>query len=260
MVIGLLEGLSPVSLAASNAKSLYEAGNFSGAQQAFAEELRGDQDSPERAFNLGTAAYKNQKWPEAIEAFGKALNSRDPQLRKQAEYNLANTLVQQARQGRRGEDKNAMQQAIAHYDAALNRDPSFEDAKHNRDFVTKLLEAKPPQQQKQDKGEKSEKKDQKNKDDKDKQQEQKENQSDQSKEGEGQQKQDGDQGEGKEGDGQQKQDGSKGQQPKKDGQQTAQNGQQPEPVQEKPGDEKERGELKDSPLVDRPEEAAKRER
>ncbi len=256
--------------AAITGKTLYEEGDYSGAQKAFSEEMAGRGDAAMRAFNLGTAAYKNQKWAEAIEAFGKALVSTDPELRTKAEYNLANTLVQQARQGRRGVDNNALEQAVSHYDEALRRNAGFEDAQHNRDFVKKLLEQKEKQQQQQKGGggksdkDKKEKKDQQDKD-KNKEQDKEQDASDREKD-------DGDSkdGENKQGDGEEQSgkgrkqskdgQGKDGQKPGesqerkdgKDGNNTAQNGQAPEPVEEKLGDQKERGELKDAPTVEKP--------
>ncbi|MEI7775465.1 MAG: hypothetical protein WCK17_11900, partial [Verrucomicrobiota bacterium] len=46
--------------------------------------------------------------------------------------------------------------------------------------------------------------------------------------------------------------GEQDKKPGKEDQQNAQNGKAPQPVEEKPGDQKERGELKDSPTVDKP--------
>ena len=260
---------SPVGAAALTGKTLYEEGDYSGAQKAFAEEMERRGDAALRAFNLGTAAYKNQKWAEAIEAFGKALVSNDPELRTKAEYNLANTLVQQARQGRRGQDNTALEQAVAHYDEALRRKADFEDAQHNRDFVKRLLEQKEQQQQQQkggggksqkDKKDKKDKQD-KSENDKDKDQNDSEQEKDEgdNKDGENQDGAGQDQeGKGrkqsKEGEGKNGQKPGEGQQRKdgKDGDNTAQNGQAPEPVEEKPGEQKERGELKDAPTADKP--------
>jgi Ca-activated chloride channel family protein len=253
--------------AAITGKTLYEEGDYSGAQKAFGEEMERRGNAAIRAFNLGTAAYKNQKWAEAIEAFGKALVSSDPELRTKAEYNLANTLVQQARQGRRGLDNTALEQAVAHYDEALRRKADFEDAQHNRDFVKRLLEQKEQQQQQQKGGGGKNQKDKKDKQDKDKNESDKDKDKDQNESGED--KNEGDNkdsenkdGEGREQDGKgrkQSKDGQakNGQKPgegqqRKDGDNTAQNGPAPDPVEEKPGDQKERGELKDAPTVDKP--------
>ena len=262
-VLGLLTLATAPAQAAVSGKVLYEEGDYAGAQKAFTQELGGKGESALRAFNLGTAAYKNQKWPEAIEAFGKALASSDPELRTKAEYNLANTLVQQARQGRRGQDNTALEQAVSHYEEALRRKGDFEEAQSNRDFVKKLLLEKEKQEQQKQKGggDKSQK-DKKDKQEKDK---------DKGKDPSEQDKQEGDSkgGEDKDGEGQDqegKDQEGKGQKQSKDGQakngkkpgegkdgkDTAQNGQTPEPVEEQPGEQKERGELKDSPLADKP--------
>ena len=261
-VLGMLALFATPAGAAVSGKMLYEGGDYAGAQKAFTAELGGRGDSALRAFNLGTAAYKNQKWPEAIEAFGKALASSDPEIRTKAEYNLANTLVQQARQGRRGQDNTALEQAVSHYEEALRRKGDFEEAQYNRDFVKKLLLEKEKQQQQKQKGggDKSQK-DKKEEQDKDKEKDpsEQDKQEGDSKEGE---KKDGE-GEDQEGKGQkQSKDGQSknGEKPGegkngkdgKDGKDTAQNGQTPEPVEEKAGEQKERGELKDSPLVDKP--------
>lgn len=143
-------------------KASYAAGDFRAAQDAFRSDFSAHPDSPERAFNYGAAAYKNQNWAEAIDAFGKALRAGDKTLRSRAEYNFANTLVQQARQGRRGQDTTALQQAADHYEESLRADPSFSDAKTNLEFVKKLLSQPPPEQdqkqQKDSKDKNSEKK------------------------------------------------------------------------------------------------------
>ena len=259
----LWQGSSPGLEAATTGRHLYDAGNYPGAQQAFTEELSTAPDSPQRAFNLGTAAYRNKKWPEAIEAFGRALNTNDPELRKRAEYNLANTLVQQARQGRRGQDTKTLEQAMAHYDEALKRDQKFEDAQFNHDFVKRLLEEKQQQQeQKNDKGEKGDKSDKSDKNKQDKKDGEKGDKQDggaqeeNNKDGESQ---DGENGkDGKEG-GSSKQSDQRpqGKKQEKDGQENAQNGKAPQPVEEKPGEQKERGELKDSPTVNKPDKPEK---
>jgi Ca-activated chloride channel family protein len=263
-VLGMLALFATPAEAAVSGKTLYEGGDYAGAQKAFTEELGGRGDSALRAFNLGTAAYKNQKWPEAIEAFGKALASSDPEIRTKAEYNLANTLVQQARQGRRGQDNTALEQAVSHYEEALRRKGDFEEAQYNRDFVKKLLLEKEKQQQQKQKGggDKSQK-DKKEEQEKDK---------DKEKDPSEQDKQEGDAKDGEKKDGEGQDQDGKGQKQSKDGQakngdkpgegknakngkdgkDTAQNGQTPEPVEEKAGEQKERGELKDSPLVDKP--------
>jgi Ca-activated chloride channel family protein len=263
MLLFAFAGVSHSEAAATLGHNLYNAGDYPAAQQAFGDELKGDPDSPQRAFNFGVAAYKNQKWAEAIDAFGKALNTQDPILRSRAEYNLANTLVQQARQGRRGQDNETLEQAIAHYDESTKRDPAFENARINKEYVKRLLEQKQQQEQQQQQQKKDKNKE--NKKDKDKNQ----NDKDKGKKQDGQDdkddsKDDKQEGKEKQGDGDQDkqdgnpsgkksgQDGKQGQNKgEKQGQDSAQNNQPPEPVEEKPNEPKERGDLKDAPTVDK---------
>lgn len=240
-------------------KALYAEGNYGMAQEAFQSDLRANPSSPERAFNLGAAAYKNQKWADAIDAFGRALQTTDRTLRSRAEYNFANTLVQQARQGRRGQDTTALQQAVNHYEEALRADPNFADARVNKEFVKKLLNQPPPEQQQQQKDSKD-----KNSDKKDKQkgeQNQSESdsneKSDSSESGDGEKKeQKSDSGKGgekdkesresgKDSDKEKSEDGSQ----KKDteGQKPSEGNQPQGKPEDVPGD-KERGELKNSPV------------
>lgn len=262
MVLFALAGVSSSEAAATLGHNLYNAGDYPGAQQAFGDELKGDPDSPQRAFNFGVAAYKNQKWAEAIDAFGKALNTQDPILRSRAEYNLANTLVQQARQGRRGQDNETLEQAISHYEESTKRDPAFENARINKEYVKRLLEQKQQQQQQQqgkDKNKENKKDKDKNKDDKDKG-DKKDDPDDKNDDGKGD-KQEGKDPSGEDQDKQEgkqsgKQSGQEGQQGQnkgdKQGQDSAQNSPPPEPVEQKPGEPKERGDLKDAPMVDKP--------
>ena len=231
-----------------NGRALYDAGEYAAAQEAFNADLAADRESAERAFNLGAAAYKNKQWAEAIDAFGKALNSKDSLLRSRAEYNFANTLVQQARQGRRGQDTNALQQAIDHYEESIRQDATFEDAAVNRDFVKKILaQPPPPPQQKSEKKDKNDKKD-----DKDKQENEQDSEGDKSESKEGEQNEQKDSS---------KQNGSKDQ---KDSQNKDQNGkpkdsnegekkeskdgEAPPTKEEENPEQKERGELKNVPV------------
>ena len=254
--------LIPAEVSAATARELYDAGDYPGSMEAFGAELSRGTGSPARAYNLGTAAYKSGKWAEAIEAFGGALASPDPVLKSKAEYNLANTLVQQARQGRRGMDAKAMEQAIAHYEAALRQDPKLEDASFNRDAVRRMLEKKEQQKQKDDK---KDKKDSKEKDDdkdkeKDKDQEKKDSKADQSGDGkddkdskseEEKDSKDGKEGKdqkGKPSKGDQGKDGKDGKEPQSGEGKDDKKEPGAEPKEEKTADSKPRGELKNNPV------------
>lgn len=277
LALWLMGGAGRVEAAALNSGlAPYQAGDYAGSMEAYRQELAGKPRSPERAYNLGTAAYKNKKWVEAMEAFGSALASSNPALRSRAEYNFANTLVQQAMQGRRGMDTRALEQAIEHYNAALKEDPALEDAEYNREVVRKLLEKKQQEQQKQQQGEGGEKNPQ------DSQQESRDSkdQKDSKEQKEGDKSQSGKDGKPENSEGQ---DPSKSEESKKSGQEskgeqsqqgkspgqpggdsrTAQNegGQPPqnEPRPEPAGESKPRGELKNDPEAVDPK-AVERER
>ncbi|MEI6713644.1 MAG: VWA domain-containing protein [Verrucomicrobiota bacterium] len=182
----VLAVLWPEGAFAKTGRELYEAGDYAGARTAYESELARGNGTPERSYNLGTAAYKTGNWSEAIESFGAALASEDSDLRSKAEYNFANALVQQARQGRRGVDTKALGQAVEHYDEALRRNPAMEDAVYNRDVVRKLLAKKEEQKKKDEKKDKGEKQDNKNEEkDQDKQKEKQDQSSDEKKEDKG---------------------------------------------------------------------------
>ncbi len=270
VVLGILSlwvTLSPVGTLAATAREKYDAGDYPGSLEAFGAELARGPGSAARSYNLGTAAYKSGKWAEAIEAFGSALASPDSALKSKAEYNLANTLVQQARQGRRGIDSKTLEQAIAHYEEALRQDPRLEDASFNRDAVRRMLEKKEQQKQKGDKGDK---KDSKDEQDKDKDQEKKDASKDEqsgedkedskdSKSEEGKDEKDGKEGKdgqdqkGKPSKGDQGKDGKDGKDPQSgkpgDPQKSDKDEPGSTPKEEKAGDPKRRGELKNDPVA-----------
>jgi hypothetical protein len=241
----------------ADGRALYSEGQYAQAQEAFQSDLSAHPTSPERAFNLGAAAYKNQKWAEAIDAFGRALQTPDKTLRSRAEFNFANTLVQQARQGRRGQDNTALQQAADHYEESLRTDPGFADARTNLEFVKKLLQQPPPpqdqKQQKNSKDKNSEKEKKQNKPEDSSEPDQKDpsdsgDSGDENKEEKKQGSGKGDSKEKKSGkeSGEDSKSGEESKSQDKEGQQSPENG-QPQGKQEELPDQKERGELKNSP-------------
>jgi Ca-activated chloride channel family protein len=256
------EGAARADRAENTGRALFDSGKYAESSAAYKSDFAGAPRSAEKAYNWGVAAYKSGNWPEAIQAFGAALALGDDTIKSKAEYNLANTLVQQARQGRRGVDKEGLESAIAHYEEALRQNPRMEDASHNREVVRRLLEQKeqkPPQKSQKGKGEK---KDSKNPQDGSEKQDQGAEKGDSSS-GEKQDSEEGS-GEGKEGqqgkDGSQKKqgkDGKSGGDPNQgsnenrsqDGKrEPGKDGQAPQPVEEKAGDAKARGKLQNDPV------------
>lgn len=180
LLFGVL-GLHPAQ-AASQGLQLYEQGKYPEAMTAFQLEQKKSPHSPERNFNTGTAAYKAQRYNDALVAFGKASTSRDPQLRKRSEYNAANTLFQR---GAANEDHGKKiadwKEALLHYDEALKIDPEYADAKTNREIVEKLIQEDEEKKQEQEKRDDEEKKDEQNQPDQNQQQQQQQQQQNQGK-------------------------------------------------------------------------------
>lgn len=251
--------LFPAGGFAKTARELYEEGDYAGSLKAFEAERAGHPDSAERAYNWGAAAYKSGDWAKAIEGFGAALAAKDPAIRSRAEYNLANTLVQQARQGRRGMDDKALEQAIAHYDEALRRNPELEDAVHNREVARKLLEQKPPQKPQSGKDESKDSKDKKESSEEKKSDSKGDQNQDSKPESseDGKEEKEGSQGEGK-GSGKPS-DGSKQPGDSKGREKSGSNGQAPERKEESARESKPRGELKSEPVEGEGRQGSKKE-
>ena len=127
----------------------YAEGRYAEALRGFEEQARSGE--PRDLFNLGTAAYRQERWEEAARAFGGALSGHDRELRAAAAYNLGNTLYQTAtRRKNPDEMRRDLEDAIGSFDLALSLDPSNERAKKNRETAQKLLESiqQPPPQPK----------------------------------------------------------------------------------------------------------------
>lgn len=153
---------------------------FEGAYQEFSQQLRRQPDSPELNFNLGAAAYKLGKNEEALLAFGKATLTDKPNLRVDAESNIASTLY---RKGLEKLTKDAAKSeqtrkdvlkdwkdGLKHYDDALNVQPENRLVQGHREFLRQQiekLEQEPPksdnqkQHQKNEQDKKQDQKDQK---------------------------------------------------------------------------------------------------
>lgn len=76
----------------------------------------------------GSAAYRAGDYAAAIEQFGQDSSAR-------GHYNRGNALAQAGR----------LQEALAAYQEALQRDPEHADAAHNRDLLQQLLDQQSPQ-------------------------------------------------------------------------------------------------------------------
>jgi Ca-activated chloride channel family protein len=162
----------------------YKNGDFEKAETAFQEELKKQPSSKALQFNSGAAAYKTGDFEKAIAHFTDALLAEDQKLRKDASYNLANSLVRKGEAAKENEAKKTnWKNALEHYEETLRLNPDNKLASQNRDITKKLLEdlEKQEQQQKQQDQKNQDQKDQKDQkkdkqDQQDKQQDQKDQQ------------------------------------------------------------------------------------
>ena len=144
LVAIVLLGYRSAHASPGNAEAAYKSGNYDVAVEGYRSETLKTPEDPQLQFNLGAAAYKGKKYPEALAAFGKALSVQDIAMQNQSYYNMGNTLY---RRGEGTEKQNPQQTiknweaSIQAYDNALKLNPEDPDATFNREFVKKRLEA-----------------------------------------------------------------------------------------------------------------------
>ncbi len=123
---------------------LYEAGKFPDAYGKFEEDLQNHPNSAARdrmQFDAGTAAYKMRDYNKALESFSNSLLSRNRTIQERSHYNIGRTLEDRADLGKSdAEILQDLEDASAHYEAALKIDPTDEAAKNNLDEVQKKIE------------------------------------------------------------------------------------------------------------------------
>ena len=168
-----------------NANKLYKKGQIGKAKTVYTKALKSDPSSPEVAYNLGNALFREEAFKESQANYQKSASEKSENrlFKAKAFYNLGNSQY-------RLKDLPA---AAESYKKSLRLNPKDEDAKYNLELVLK-------QQQK-------DKKDQKKDPEKDKKKDQTQqkpnmpSKKDPQKQTEGQNKGDKDGGQGKEGDG-----------------------------------------------------------
>jgi Ca-activated chloride channel family protein len=142
----------------------YNQGNYQGALADFEKRLKAGATAEEIRFDAGAAAYKAGDFKKAAEYFSGAMTSPKPNIRENATYNLANSLVRSGEAAKEKETKLAdWKNALQHYETVIKADAKNIKAKENRDIVKKLIEdLKKEQQQKDQKKDQKDNKDQKN--------------------------------------------------------------------------------------------------
>lgn len=160
-----------------SAMDLYKAGKYDEAYKAFEALAEKNPEQGSLQFNAGASAYMGKQYDEALNAFGRAMTSDNPDLQAKANYNFGNTLFRQGEGKKTREEIMAdWNNALQHYDAALKtqkaRDPKGEsplsrDLAYNQKLVKERLEVlkKEPPPSKDSQKDKQDKKDQQNKQD-----------------------------------------------------------------------------------------------
>lgn len=136
--------LGPPPAGASDGERAFAAGDYQRAEAFYRELLRDDPGNPVLLFNTGSAAYKNGRFTEAVDAFGRAIPAADPALQEMAYFNQGNAWYRIGEKTRQSAHINqtieAWQNSLDALAAALALNPENRDAAVNHDFVKEQLE------------------------------------------------------------------------------------------------------------------------
>ena len=125
-------------------ESAYDEEKYDAALESFVDAQVERPDDVLLKYDIGNTHYRMRNYREAEEAYGGVAAADDPTLRERALYNLGNCAYRQGK----------LKEAVAHYQQALDLDPTDEDARHNLEFVReeikrRLNEAKKREEQQQ---------------------------------------------------------------------------------------------------------------
>ncbi|MGW8193349.1 MAG: vWA domain-containing protein [Desulforhopalus sp.] len=139
---------------ASTGEEAFRQGDYLKASEYYSGLLKDSPDNPQLHFNFGTAAYKNNMYDDAIDAFTKTLKSDDVKLQEKAYYNMGNSYYakgEETIQANPQATADQWRQALASLQAAIKLDPEDKNALHNHEIITKRLEELEKQLEKQKK-------------------------------------------------------------------------------------------------------------
>jgi Ca-activated chloride channel family protein len=139
----LVVAFSSTGVLASDSGALrdYKRGQYDKALQEYQSSLEKKSGDPRLQFNTGAAAYRAEKFDEAIKRFSEALNSPDLNLQQSAYYNRGNTLYYAGEHAPDPTKRNDLwKKSVQDFDSALKLKADDVDAKFNRDFVKRRLE------------------------------------------------------------------------------------------------------------------------
>lgn len=143
LLLAILVTFAARNAVASAADEAYARGDYLKASELYSQALKKHPDDPKLHYNLGTAAYKNNLYDEAIAAFTQALKGDDLSLQEKAYYNRGNALFQKGSESRQADPQATVekwQQALESYDGALKLNPKADPTRENRQFVEQKLQ------------------------------------------------------------------------------------------------------------------------
>lgn len=146
----------------------YAEGAFDQAEIDYREALKTAEGKSQSTaqFNLGDALYKQERWKEALEAYGKSLvGVEDPKLKAEIYHNMGNAWMQ----------ADEVANAIENYKQALINDPTDEETRQNLAKAIQIQKLEMKRKEDSDE-EPDEKKDEKNDGDGNKKNDQKQDQ------------------------------------------------------------------------------------
>ena len=118
----------------------YEAGQYAEAESSYKDALDEKASSFEGSFNLGDAAYKQEKFDDAINQFDLISKQANTKEQLGASYhNLGNAYLQ----------KKEYEKSVEAYKQALRNTPSDMDTKYNLAYAQRQLKIQQQQQQQQ---------------------------------------------------------------------------------------------------------------
>ena len=147
---------------ADTAERAYKAGQYEQAMENYDKAAESLPERKDLKYNSGDAAYKAGEFSEAEEAYRQALETPDLSLQEQSYYNLGNAQFEHGKALQKVDTNKTIdlwQKALHSYDSALKLRTTA-DARHNYDYVKKMLEELKQQQKNQGKNGKSQPNDQ----------------------------------------------------------------------------------------------------
>lgn len=140
---------SPRSAASRGIKN-YNQEEYDKAMTEFMFGLEKAPDKPELNYDLGTALYRLQQYPQAADAFNKAAAKKNPKVASNAWFNLGNSLFQAQK----------YDDAVKAYKNSLILNHDDQEAKHNLEVALRMKQVQQQQQQQQNQQDKNQQKQQ----------------------------------------------------------------------------------------------------